>query len=220
MAEIPKSSKGSFKNEVFKRPSSGTRDKNVRKQQKREDYPVQMLPAMRLAVSKPYTFRDFKSIGQNFFNNKLATNQEQEFVAGASGVDADNGSGSCNGPSVEISPKEKSLKAAYKLDLNSTLPDLNEAAPSELVSIKDVDQDGPSFIANDLLEAVQVVRTLEIEGYISGIFRMKFLSFLGLKATAKERDVVRTFMRTMGDDPRCLAGQLIDSFSGVVNMKP
>ncbi|XP_073044744.1 uncharacterized protein [Primulina eburnea] len=175
MAEIPKSSKGSFKNEVFKRPSSGTRDKNVRKQQKREDYPVQMLPAM---------------------------------------------SGSCNGPSVEISPKEKSLKAAYKLDLNSTLPDLNEAAPSELVSIKDVDQDGPSFIANDLLEAVQVVRTLEIEGYISGIFRMKFLSFLGLKATAKERDVVRTFMRTMGDDPRCLAGQLIDSFSGVVNMKP
>lgn len=186
MAEIPKSSKGSFKNEVFKRSSSGTRDKNVRKQQRREDYPVQMLPAM-----------------------------------SASGVDADNGSGSCD---VEISPKEKSLKAAHKLDLNSTLPDLNEAAPPELMSITDVDkesnfQNEPSFVANDLLEAVQVVRKLEIEGHISGIFRMKFLSFLGLKATAKECDVVRAFIRGMGDDPSCLAGQLIDSFSGVVNMK-
>lgn len=189
MAEIPKSSKGSFKNEVFKRSSSGTRDKNVRKQQRREDYPGQMLPAM-----------------------------------SASGVDADNGSGSCNDPSVEISPKEKSLKAAHKLDLNSTLPDLNEAAPPELMSITDVDkesnfQNEPSFVANDLLEAVQVVRKLEIEGHISGIFRMKFLSFLGLKATAKECDVVRAFIRGMGDDPSCLAEQLIDSFSGIVNMK-
>lgn len=57
MAEIPKSSKGSFKNEVFKRSSSGTRDTNIRKQQKRENYPVQMLPAMRLAVSKLLHFK-------------------------------------------------------------------------------------------------------------------------------------------------------------------
>ncbi|XP_073278227.1 uncharacterized protein [Primulina huaijiensis] len=224
MAEFPKSSKESSKNEAPKRSSSDTRDKNVPKQQKRMDYPVQMLPAMKLAVSKPSAFRDFKSIRQNLFNNnKVASNQEQGFVAGTSGVDADKGSGSCKDPSVEISPKEKSLQAAHKLDLNSSLPDLN-VVPPELMSINDVDevsnfQNGPSFVADDLQDVVKVVRKLEIEGHISRTFRLKFLTWYGLHSTATECDVVHTFIQTLNDDLSCLAGQLIDSFSGIINMR-
>lgn len=222
MAEFPKSSKESSKNEDLKRSSSDTRDKNVSKQQKREDYPYQMLPGIKLAASKPSAFRDFKFISQNIFNNnKVASNQEQEFVAGASGLDADKGSGSCKDPSVEISPKEKSLQAAHMLDLNSPLPDLN-VVPPELVSINDADeesnfQEGPSFVANDLQEVVKVVRKLEIEGHISGNFRLKFLTWYGLHCTAKEHGVVHTFIRALNDDLSCLAGQLIDSFSDIIN---
>lgn len=224
MAEFPKSSKDLSKNEARKRSSSDTRDKSVPKQQKRGDNPVQMLPAMKLAVSKPSAFRDFKSILQNSFNNnKVASNQEQEFMAGASGVDTDKGSGSCKDPSVEISRKEKSLQAAHKLDLNSDLPDLN-VVPPELMSFNDVGegfnfQNGPSFVADDLHEVVKVARKLEIEGHILGNFRLKFLTWYGLHSTAKERDVVHTFIQTLNDDPSCLAGQLIDSFSGIINMR-
>ncbi|XP_073149034.1 uncharacterized protein [Henckelia pumila] len=224
MAEFPKSSKESSKNEAHKRSSSDTRDENASKQQKREEYPYQMLPGLKLAASKPSAFRDFKFIRQDFFNNReVASNQEQEFVAGASGLDDNKGSGSCKDPSVEISPEEKSLQAAHMLDLNSPLPDLN-VTPPEVESINDADKEsnvekGPSFVANDLQEVVKVVRKLEIEGHISGNFRLKFLTWYGLHCTAKERDVVHTFMRTLNDDPSCLAGQLMDSFSDIINMR-
>lgn len=63
---------------------------------------------------------------------------------------------------------------------------------------------------------VRTVRVLEHGGHVSKEFRMKFLTWFSLKASEHERGVVRTFVKTMNDDPSVLAGQLVDTFSDIV----
>ncbi|KAG6433595.1 hypothetical protein SASPL_105210 [Salvia splendens] len=48
-------------------------------------------------------------------------------------------------------------------------------------------------------------------GHVSMEFRLNFLTWFSLKAREHERRVVRTFMKTMIDDPSGLAGQLVQA---------
>ncbi|KAF8404716.1 hypothetical protein HHK36_009605 [Tetracentron sinense] len=79
-------------------------------------------------------------------------------------------------------------------------------------------QDLPSSGGKKQLEerdyefSVRVIRWLEREGHIERDFRVKFLTWFSLKATKRERRVVSAFVDTLIDDPRSLAGQLVDTF--------
>lgn len=66
---------------------------------------------------------------------------------------------------------------------------------------------------------VKIIRWLECGGHIKQEFRMKFLTWFSLRSTEQERRVVNTFIQTLIDDPSCLAGQLVDSFSDIVTCK-
>uniref|UniRef100_A0A1D1ZF45 Protein VERNALIZATION INSENSITIVE 3 n=2 Tax=Anthurium amnicola TaxID=1678845 RepID=A0A1D1ZF45_9ARAE len=66
---------------------------------------------------------------------------------------------------------------------------------------------------------VKVVRWLECGGHIGRDFRMKFLTWFSLRSSEQERRVVHTFINTLVDDPGSLAGQLVDSFSGIITCK-
>lgn len=66
---------------------------------------------------------------------------------------------------------------------------------------------------------VKILRWLECEGHIGRDFRMKFLTWFSLRSTEQERRVVHTYIDTLADDPGSLAGQLVDSFSGIVACK-
>ncbi|GLT98502.1 hypothetical protein SLE2022_160040 [Rubroshorea leprosula] len=66
---------------------------------------------------------------------------------------------------------------------------------------------------------VKIIRWLECEGHISQEFRLKLLTWFSLRSTKQERRVVNTFIQTLIDDPSSLAGQLVDSFSDIINSK-
>lgn len=66
---------------------------------------------------------------------------------------------------------------------------------------------------SDYEHSVRVVRKLEQDGYLDKDFRVKFLTWFSLKATAQERRVISVFVDTLVEDPLSLAGQLIDAFS-------
>nr|AIN76719.1 vernalization insensitive 3 [Agapanthus praecox subsp. orientalis] len=59
---------------------------------------------------------------------------------------------------------------------------------------------------------VKVVRWLECEGYMEKEFRVKFLTWFSLKATARERRVVSAFIDVLIDEPESLVAQLADAF--------
>lgn len=114
---------------------------------------------------------------------------------------------SCSGAGTEIATQQPG-----KLPI----PDLNEefrepeAAPSTAPLMKSERWDV------DLETIVRTIRTLERSGYVSKAFRLKFLTWFSLKASERERGVVRTFVKTMNDDPSGLAEQLVDTFSEIV----
>lgn len=66
---------------------------------------------------------------------------------------------------------------------------------------------------------VKVIRWLECEGHIETSFRQKFLTWYSLRASSQEVRVVKVFVDTLIEDPACLAGQLIDTFSEVISNK-
>ncbi|KAF9613864.1 hypothetical protein IFM89_012412 [Coptis chinensis] len=66
---------------------------------------------------------------------------------------------------------------------------------------------------------VKTIRQLECEGYLEKTFRLKFLTWYSMRATPEEKRVVKVFVDTFVDDPQCLAGQLIDTFSDDINSK-
>ncbi|KAK1274823.1 VIN3-like protein 2 [Acorus gramineus] len=59
---------------------------------------------------------------------------------------------------------------------------------------------------------VKVIRWLECEGFMEKEFRVKFLTWFSLKATAQERRVVKAFIDVLIDEPESLVSQLNDAF--------
>lgn len=71
----------------------------------------------------------------------------------------------------------------------------------------------------DLEYYVKVIRWLECEGHVEAGFRQKFLTWYSLRATPQEVRVVKVFIDTFVEDPESLAGQLLDSFSDILENK-
>ncbi|KAI3444168.1 hypothetical protein Pfo_000833 [Paulownia fortunei] len=66
---------------------------------------------------------------------------------------------------------------------------------------------------------VKVIRWLECDGHIETAFRQKFLTWYSLRATPQEVRIVKVFIDTFIEDPASLAGQLLDTFSGIISNK-
>ncbi|CAK7337564.1 unnamed protein product [Dovyalis caffra] len=66
---------------------------------------------------------------------------------------------------------------------------------------------------------VKIIRLLECEGHIEKNFRQKFLTWYGLRATAQEVRVVKTFVDTFIEDPASLAEQIVDTFSECISSR-
>ncbi|XP_042482491.1 VIN3-like protein 2 isoform X2 [Macadamia integrifolia] len=66
---------------------------------------------------------------------------------------------------------------------------------------------------------VKLIRWLECHGHIEKNFRVKFLTWYSLRATPQERRIVKVYIDTLSDDPACLAGQLIDTFTECISSK-
>ncbi|KAJ7541523.1 hypothetical protein O6H91_10G064000 [Diphasiastrum complanatum] len=78
-------------------------------------------------------------------------------------------------------------------------------------------QNDPRSKSDDFFEFwVKIVRWLECEGHLGAHFRMRFLSWLGLRATEREKRVITAFFNSMLDDPTSLAEQLMDTFQEIV----
>ena len=78
---------------------------------------------------------------------------------------------------------------------------------------------GPGSLDGNFEYCVKVIRTLECQGYIKQDFRLKLLTWFSLRSTEQERRVVSTFIQTLADDPKSLAGQLVDSFGDIISCK-
>ncbi|KAJ4958321.1 hypothetical protein NE237_025432 [Protea cynaroides] len=66
---------------------------------------------------------------------------------------------------------------------------------------------------------VKLIRWLECHGHIEKNFRVKFLTWYSLRATPQERKIVKVYVDTLSDDPACLAGQLVDTFTECISSK-
>ncbi|XP_062180205.1 VIN3-like protein 1 isoform X2 [Phragmites australis] len=71
----------------------------------------------------------------------------------------------------------------------------------------------------DYEHCVKVIRQLECNGHIENEFRMKFLTWYSLRSTDQERRAVTSFIKTLIEEPSCLAEQLVDSFGEIINCK-
>ncbi|XP_072970284.1 VIN3-like protein 2 isoform X2 [Typha angustifolia] len=100
----------------------------------------------------------------------------------------------------------------------------SNSIPSEVPSKSDRLNSTPdSANKKDLAEGqyeycVKVIRWLECEGHMEKEFRVKFLTWFSLKATAQERRVVSAFIDVLIDEPSSLVAQLVDAFmDGICN---
>ncbi|PKU68108.1 VIN3-like protein 1 [Dendrobium catenatum] len=137
-----------------------------------------------------------------------------------SGLERSNGSGNCHTcavrvvevPAVESQPDcRKNLTNGFTdgCDGDSTLV----SAPPHEFSFRS------SNLDDNYEYCVNVIRRLECLGHIEKDFRMKFLTWFSFSSTEQERWVVITFIRTLIEEPSCLAGQLLDAFLEIVNCK-
>ncbi|KAG7584335.1 Oberon PHD finger domain [Arabidopsis suecica] len=68
-------------------------------------------------------------------------------------------------------------------------------------------------------QCVKLIRQLECSGKVKSDFRKKFLTWYGLRATAKEKHIVEIFVNTFKDDTVALAEKLINIFSDCISRK-
>ncbi|KAG0470708.1 hypothetical protein HPP92_017408 [Vanilla planifolia] len=66
---------------------------------------------------------------------------------------------------------------------------------------------------------VKVIRWLECKGLIESNFRVKFLTWFSLRANSQEKRILSAYVDTLIDDPRSLAGQVVDTFSDAIFSK-
>ncbi|KAG6434397.1 hypothetical protein SASPL_106028 [Salvia splendens] len=118
-----------------------------------------------------------------------------------------------NRADVESDSREKLVQKRGK-EPQSGGKCMGVGAPDTKTSIAAVEKS--QGLDEDFENIVRIIRGLEHGGHVSMEFRLKFLTWFSLKAREHERRVVRTFMKTMIDDPNGLAGQLVDAFSAII----
>ncbi|KAK9268605.1 hypothetical protein L1049_000361 [Liquidambar formosana] len=110
---------------------------------------------------------------------------------------------------AELSKKRALITSEETHDCDSTLID---GSPFRI-------SDESGCLDENFEDCVKIIRALECDGHIKQDFRLKLLTWFSLRSTEQERRVVNTFIRTLMDDPRSLAGQLVDSFSDIISRK-
>nr|QWB89293.1 VIL4 [Bambusa tulda] len=150
----------------------------------------------------------------------------------------DSPKGSTNSSENNVSPDRYSKRAKMtRLDGasdndESQFPPTSEvlpfassnSSPSEAPSKPDWLSSTPDSACKKYVEqqyeyCVKVIRWLEHEGRIDKDFRVKFLTWFSLKASAQERRIVSAFIDALISDPASLVAQLIDAFMDVVCSK-
>nr|XP_043624731.1 VIN3-like protein 1 [Erigeron canadensis]XP_043624732.1 VIN3-like protein 1 [Erigeron canadensis] len=130
-------------------------------------------------------------------------------------VDPDNGSGESENwahhvSQIEVSRKRPASTNEETHDCDSTLINSSPFGARK---------GGPGSLDENFEYCVKIIRWLECQGYIKQEFRLKLLTWFSLRSTEQERRVVNTFIQTLIDDPCSLAGQLLDSFADIINIK-
>ncbi|XP_015696220.1 VIN3-like protein 2 isoform X1 [Oryza brachyantha] len=139
-----------------------------------------------------------------------------------------------NNVSVDLYPKRAKfarLDGASDNDESQLLP-TSEVLPfvssnsslSEVPSKPDWLSSTPDSVCKNHVErqyeySVKVIRWLEHEGHMDKDFRVKFLTWFSLKASAQERRIVNAFIDALISEPASLVAQLIDAFLEVVCSK-
>lgn len=130
--------------------------------------------------------------------------------------DEDNGSGESENWAHHRSNGEVSRKRPASINEETHDCDSTLINGSPLGARKE----GPGGSLDENFEyCVKIIRWLECQGYIKQEFRLKLLTWFSLRSTEQERRVVNTFIQTLIDDPCSLAGQLVDSFGDIINIK-
>ncbi|KAI3451428.1 hypothetical protein Pfo_008093 [Paulownia fortunei] len=116
-------------------------------------------------------------------------------------------------------PQERLPTSSTEFDLNTTpVPDLNEELHKSDTTNKSqfIDNNGSGGLDDNFANIVKTICGLEHGGHVGKEFRLKFLTWFSLRSREHERRVVRTFVKTLIDDPSSLAGQLVDTFSDII----
>ncbi|KAF8662607.1 hypothetical protein HU200_056207 [Digitaria exilis] len=97
----------------------------------------------------------------------------------------------------------------------------SNSSPSEAPSKPDLligtpDSSSKNYVEQQYEYCVKVIRWLEHEGHMDSDFRVKFLTWFSLKATAQDRRIVGAFVDALISDPASLVAQLVDAFMDVV----
>ena len=100
----------------------------------------------------------------------------------------------------------------------------SNSSPSEAPSKPDLligtpDSASKNYVEQQYEYCVKVIRWLEHEGHMDSDFRVKFLTWFSLKATAQDRRIVGAFVDALIGDPASLVAQLVDAFMDVVCIK-
>ncbi|KAI3451430.1 hypothetical protein Pfo_008095 [Paulownia fortunei] len=109
--------------------------------------------------------------------------------------------------------------SSTEFDLNTTpVPDLNEELNKSDTTNRShfIDNNVSGGLDDNFEYIVKTICGLEHGGHVSKEFRLKFLRWFSLRSREHERRVVRTFVKTLIDDPSSLAGQLVDTFSDII----
>ncbi|EOA32327.1 hypothetical protein CARUB_v10015589mg [Capsella rubella] len=107
---------------------------------------------------------------------------------------------------------EDEVMSNILLGFKSGITDCNNLSPPPPLDIA-------SCSSFSFEQGVKLIRQLECSGQVTSEFRRKFLTWYSLRATAKEKYVVQTFIETFGEDTKALAEQLIDTFSDCITRK-
>ncbi|XP_062195392.1 VIN3-like protein 2 isoform X2 [Phragmites australis] len=89
-------------------------------------------------------------------------------------------------------------------------PDLLSSTP---------DSASKNYVEQQYEYCVKVIRWLEREGHMDNDFRVKFLTWFSLKATAQDRRIVSAFVDALISDPASLVAQLVDAFTDAICVK-
>ncbi|XP_062191813.1 VIN3-like protein 2 isoform X2 [Phragmites australis] len=153
-------------------------------------------------------------------------------------IQYDSPKGSTNSSENNVSSERYSKRAKFaRLDGasdndESQLPPTSEVLPFtssnsshlEPPSKPDLLSNTPDSASKNYLEqqyeyCVKVIRWLECEGHMDNDFRVAFLTWFSLKATAQDRRIVSAFVDALISDPASLVAQLVDAFTDVICIK-
>ncbi|KAK3121277.1 hypothetical protein QOZ80_8BG0649990 [Eleusine coracana subsp. coracana] len=153
-------------------------------------------------------------------------------------IQNDSPKGSTNSSENNVSSERCSKRAKVtRLDSasdndESQLPPTSEvlpfassnSSPLEAPSKPELLSSTPDSASKNYLEqqydyCVKVIRWLEYEGHMNSDFRVAFLTWFSLKATAQDRRIVSAFVDALISDPASLVDQLTDAFMDVVCIK-